>query len=431
MTDSHDRQPTPPTLKQALAYWLKLGFISFGGPAGQIAMMQSDLVDRRGWIDQQRFLNALNFCMLLPGPEAQQLATYVGLRMNGLAGGIAAGVLFVLPGAVVLLALSFIAAAYGDAPWVTAAFRGVAPVVIAIIAVALWRLARRTLKGPVPALLALAAFVGLQLPGVSFPMIVLGAALCGVLAGRFGIAGFGTSADPAAPAASEESGGWRRLLRLCAIFLGLWGAVVAGILATLGTAPFLGVIELFTTAAFVTFGGAYAVLPYIAERAVEDYGWLSSADMVRGLALAETTPGPLILVTQFVGFFAGWNQAGDLPQWLTGSIAAMLTVYVTFLPCFLFILAGAPYVERLSRNRRAAAALAAITAAVVGVILNLGVVLGEAILFTASGFDWVAAGVAAVSLVLLLRFSLQVHWAVLGGALFGLAEAALSGAFAP
>ncbi|NBB82872.1 MAG: chromate efflux transporter, partial [Alphaproteobacteria bacterium] len=339
-------RPPAPSLREAIGYWARLGLTSFGGPAGQIAMMQTELVDRRGWIDQRRFLNALNFCMLLPGPEAQQLATFVGWRLHGLKGGLAAGTLFVLPGAVVLLALAWIAAAHGDVPAVAAVFEGVKPAVVAIIAAALWRIARRTLDGAAPVALAVLAFLGLYVFGVPFPVIVLGAGLIGLAAGRAGLAAFGRpnaddgppAADPTEPTGPAER---RRLLRLLAVFAVLWAVPVAGVLAVLGTEPWAGVAWLFTKAAFVTFGGAYAVLPYIADQAVGTYGWLTPEDMIRGLALAETTPGPLILVTQFVGFFAGWTAPGAMPPFAAATIAAVLTLYVTFLPCFLFIFAGA------------------------------------------------------------------------------------------
>lgn len=402
-----------------MAYWLRLGLISFGGPAGQIAMMQSELVDRRGWIDQRRFLNALNFCMLLPGPEAQQLATYVGWRLHGVRGGLAAGVLFVLPGALVLWALAYVAAAHGGVPIVAAVFEGIKPVVVAIILAALLRIGRRTLTGWLPACLALAAFAAIQGFGVAFPIIVLVAALIGLAAERLGLASLAGTSDAAAPAPVRHRS---RLVLLTAIFAALWALPVLGVIAWLGVEPFTDIAVLFTKAAFVTFGGAYAVLPYIADAAVNTYGWLSPDDMVRGLALAETTPGPLILVTQFVGFFAGWNAPGDLAPALAGGAAAWLTVYVTFLPCFLFIFAGAPYVERLGRNRFARAALVAVTAAVVGVILNLAVFLGRAVFVLADGsIDWRAGVMAATALFVLVRWNPGVHWVVLAGAVIGAA----------
>ncbi|HYE50057.1 MAG TPA: chromate efflux transporter [Azospirillaceae bacterium] len=421
-TDPAAPRPSP---GEALLFWLKLGCINFGGPAGQIALMQHELVDRRGWIDQRRFLHGLNFCMLLPGPEAQQLATYVGWRLHGVTGGLAAGLLFILPGALAMLGLSWLAAAHGGLDWVAALFHGVKPVVLAIIAAAVWRIGRRTLNGWPALALAAAAFIGLYFLGIPFPAIVAGAALVGIATARaghdvFAPAGHGP-ADDAPVAEAARPPGVGRVLALLALFLVLWAVPVLGVLALLGEEPFRDVASLFTKAAFVTFGGAYAVLPYIADAAVNRYGWLSPADMVNGLALAESTPGPLILVTQFVGFFAGWNQPGALPPFLAGAVASVLTLHVTFLPCFLFIFLGAPYIEGLIHNRTAAAALAAVTAAVVGVILNLGVFLGTHVLVPRPGeVDWFAVVLALAGLAALLRLKLAVHWLVLAGALAGL-----------
>lgn len=418
-----------PGFGEALRFWFWLGCVSFGGPAGQIALMQQELVDKRRWIDSTRFLHGLNFAMLLPGPEAQQLATYVGWRLHGTLGGLAAGGLFVLPGALVLLGLSWLAAEHGDLAWVAALFDGVKPVVIAIIAASVWRLGRRTLKGPAPLFLALAAFLGLYLGHLPFPVLIAGAALIGYLAAKagkplFAPAGHGVT-DDFVPDDRPADRSAERLLRLSMLFAALLLAPVAAIVLLLGRQPWADIADLFTTSAFVTFGGAYAVLPFIAERAVETYHWLTPADMLNGLALAESTPGPLILVTQYVGFFAGWNHPGDLSPGMAGLIGAALTTYVTFLPCFFFIFAGAPYVEALIHNRAAAGALAAITAAVVGVILNLGVVLGEQVLLPGGQPDRVALLVAAVALLALLRFKVAVHWLVLAGAALGLARMAL------
>ena len=428
-------QPSTPAFPVFLLYWLKLGCISFGGPAGQIAMMQSELVDRRGWIDQRRFLHALNFCMLLPGPEAQQLATYIGWRLYGTLGGLVSGVLFVLPGALVLLVLSWVAAAHGEAPLVAALFDGVKPAVVAIIAAALWRVGRRTLHGPAAVALAAAAFLALFALSVPFPLVIAGAALVGLVAVRLGRNWFAPPhplADDGTvdggPAVADPLPGPGRLLRLAAVFVLLWVVPVGAVLLMLGWQPWAGVAALFTKAAFVTFGGAYAVLPYIAGQAVDVYGWLTAEEMVNGLALAETTPGPLILVVQYVGFFAGWNHPGGLSPLWAGAVAALLTSWVTFLPCFLFIFAGAPYVERLIHNRNAAAALGAITAAVVGVILNLGVWLGLAVLLPAGRPDGAALLIAALALAALARWSVPVHWVVLGGAIAGLLRAGIAGA---
>ncbi|PWC88899.1 chromate transporter [Azospirillum sp. TSH100] len=429
--------PAPPFFTFCL-YWLRLGLTSFGGPAGQIAMMQSELVDRRRWIDQTRFLHALNFCMLLPGPEAQQLATYIGWRMYGVRGGLLAGGLFVLPGALVLLALSWIAAAHGDTGLVGALFDGIKPAVVAIIAAAVWRLGRRTLKGPPAVAMAGAAFLALALLHLPFPLVIGAAAVVGGVAARLGHHWFAhphpvADDDDAADLTAEPAPRTGRLLVLLALGVVLWVVPVGAILLAFGPDPWRGVAALFTKAAFVTFGGAYAVLPYIAGQAVDSYGWLSSREMIDGLALAETTPGPLILVTQYVGFFAGWNRPGALSPALAGTLGSALTTYVTFLPCFLFIFAGAPYLERLIHNRLAAGALAAIAAAVVGVILNLGVYLGMAVLMpdgqhTAGNLIW-AWAIMLTALYALTRRSVAIHWVVAGGAAAGLIQALAASSF--
>jgi chromate transporter len=415
-----------PPLKAALRFWHWLGWVSFGGPAGQIAIMQHELVDRRGWIGQQPFLRALNFCMLLPGPEAQQLATYIGWRLHGWPGAVAAGALFVLPGALVMFALSWLLAAHGEAPAVAAILSGIKPVVIAIIIQALWRIGRRALNGPAPLVLAAAAFLALFLFHVPFPLVILAAGAIGAAASRlehnpFAPPGHGAAADDAPAALPPHAIG--RALGYTALFLALWAAPVALAVGLLGPEPFVAVARLFTGAAFVTFGGAYAVLPYIADVAVNQLHWLSAAEMVDGLALAETTPGPLIMVLQYVGFLAGWKQAGALDPLLAATVAAALTTWVTFLPSFLFILVGAPYVEAIGRVRWAGAALGAITAAVAGVILNLAMFLGEAVLVPAGRPDWPAIVAAAVAFAVLWRWQPGIHWLVAGGAVFGLLRA--------
>lgn len=412
-----------PGFSEALRFWFWLGCVSFGGPAGQIALMQQELVERRRWIDSTRFLHGLNFAMLLPGPEAQQLATYIGWRMHGVAGGLAAGLLFVLPGAVVLLVLSWLAARHGDLAWVVALFDGVKPVVVAVIIASVWRIGRRTMRGPAPILTALIAFLCLQFH-VPFPVVIAGAALTGYMASRtartlFVPAGHGAD-DSYATDDRKVDRSVGRLVRMVIIFAMLWRLPILIVFSLLGRDPWADLAQLFTSAAFVTFGGAYAVLPYIAERAVETYHWLSPADMLNGLALAESTPGPLILVTQYVGFFAGWNHPGSLSAGMAGLLAAALTTYVTFLPCFFFIFAGAPYVDSLIHNRAAGGALAAIAAAVVGVILNLGVLLGRQVLLPAGQPDLVALSVATMALAAMLRLKWPVHWLVLAGAVFGL-----------
>lgn len=402
-------------------FWLKIGCLSFGGPAGQIAMMQGELVDRLRWVDQRRFLHVLNFCMLLPGPEAQQLATYLGWRLYGVAGGIISGGLFILPGAAVLTGLSWLMAAHGDAPALAAVFAGIKPVVVALIFAAAWRIGRRVLTTRPALALAAAAFVALFALEAPFPLVVLGAGALGALAARAGRHWFTTGhgeAD-AATLTEEARPSVSRLLWLLVIFLALWATPMLIVVGALGPDPWRALGLFFTKAAFVTFGGAYAVLPYVAQQAVENYGWLSAAQMVDGLALAETTPGPLILVLQFVGFFAGWGAPGPLTPLQGGLLGAFLTLWVTFLPCFLFIFAGAPYVERLIHNRAAGGALAAITAAVVGVIVKLGVYLGTAVLLPGATIDWFAATLTAAALIALIRFKLAMHWAVAAGAAVG------------
>lgn len=401
--------------------WLKIGCLSFGGPAGQIAMMQSELVDRLRWVDQRRFLHVLNFCMLLPGPEAQQLATYLGWRLYGVAGGIISGGLFILPGAAVLTGLSWLMAAHGEAPALAAIFSGVKPVVVALIFAAAWRIGRRVLTTRPALALAAGAFLALYALGAPFPLVVLGAGVLGAAAARAGRHWFTTGhGDADAATLTEEARpSVSRLLWLLVIFLALWAAPMLLITGALGPDPWGALGLFFTKAAFVTFGGAYAVLPYVAQQAVENYGWLSATQMVDGLALAETTPGPLILVLQYVGFFAGWSGHGPLTPLQGGLLGGFLTLWVTFLPCFLFIFVGAPYVERLIHNRTASGALAAITAAVVGVIVKLGVYLGTAVLTPGGVIDWFAAALAAAALIALTRFKLAMHWAVAAGAAAG------------
>lgn len=419
------RDPAAPSFTEALRFWLKLGCINFGGPAGQIAIMQHELVDRRRWIDQGAFLRGLSFANLLPGPEAQQLATYIGWRLHGTWGGIVAGALFIVPGALVLFALSWIAAAHGSLPFVAAIFDGLKPVIIAVIAQAVWRIGTRTLHSWPAVVLAVAAFVAIFVAGIDFPWIVLAAAAAGWFwpgaVSPFAQGGHGAArADDVAHAAAHRSP--LRVAGLVALFVALWAAAVFGTVALAGRAPYADIATLFTKAAFVTFGGAYAVLPYVADAAVNDYGWLTPADMLNGLALAETTPGPLILVLQYVGFFAGWNAPGTLSPVAAATLAAALTSYVTFLPSFLFILLGAPYVEGLHAHKRVGAALGAITAAVVGVILNLGVFLAQGVLFQGGRVAWIGVAVAVASFVALQRFKIGIHWLVLAGALFGLAQ---------
>ena len=398
-----------PTFREALGVWAKIGLISFGGPAGQIALMHRVLVEERKWIDEPRYLNALNFCMLLPGPEAMQLATYVGWRLHGVKGGLTAGLLFVLPGALVVLTLSMLYAALGKVPAVEALFIGIKAAVLAIVVEALLRIARRSLKDGAEWALAGLAFAGIFLFAVPFPLIVLAAAIFGFVrnSGR-------PSEHRAAPPVSVP---FARTLATAAVWLAIWLVPLAAIAALFGPSHVLSQIALFfSKLAVVTFGGAYAVLAYMAQDVVAAYGWLEPGEMLDGLGLAETTPGPLILVTEFVGFLAAHRHGGGSP-WAMGMLGALVTLWMTFAPCFLWIFVGAPYVERLNAEPRLRAALAAVTAAVVGVILNLTVWFALHVLFAGvterfagplrllipdpGTFSWPAALLSGLAVVLL------------------------------
>ncbi len=378
-----------PTFGQALRVWLKIGLLSFGGPAGQIAMLHREVVDERRWIGDRRFLHALNFCTLLPGPEAQQLATYLGWLMHGVRGGLAAGILFVLPGAAVMLVLSLIYALYGDVPLIAAVFFGLKAAVLVLVVEALLRIGKRALKGSMAWSLAAAAFVALFFLGLPFPLTVLAAGLIGYfLPDSFSHGGHG-SAKSDAPALIDallatDPGRPARLAagarRAGAIALVVWLVPVVGLSVWVG-GTYADVAQFFSKMAVVTVGGAYAVLAYVAQDAVASYRWLSAPEMLAGLGLAETTPGPLILVLQFVGFLAGFRAPGALTGVAGGVVASVLTLWVTFAPCFAFVFLGAPVIERLQSNRSLAGALAAITAAVVGVVANLAVWFGLRVLF--------------------------------------------------
>ncbi len=355
--------------REAFRVWLRIGLISFGGPAGQIALMHKVLVEEKKWIDEARFLHALNFCMLLPGPEAQQLATYVGWLLHRTLGGLIAGILFVLPGALVILALSLLYAAFGQLPLVEAAFFGIKAVVLAVVAEALLRIGRRALRSRLHLGIAAAAFVGIFFFALPFPLIVVLAGLLGFLG-----AALGQRADPKEPDAEVPIGraDRRASLRAALVCLALWLAPTAALLALLGPDQvFSQIAVFFSKMAVVTFGGAYAVLAYVGQQAVETYAWLEPGEMLDGLGLAETTPGPLIMVVQFVGFLGAHRNPGALDPFGAGILGAVLTTWVTFLPCFAWIFLGAPYVEALRGNRKLDAALSGVTAAVVGVILNL------------------------------------------------------------
>lgn len=363
---------------EAISVWWRIGVLSFGGPAGQIALMHRILVEEKGWVDEARFLHALNYCMLLPGPEAQQLATYVGWLLHGVRGGLVAGLLFILPGAVAILALSWLYVLLGDLAVVEGLFFGLKAAVLAIVAQALLRIAGRALQGLLKPLLALAAFTALFVFSLPFPLVVIGAGLIGYVGARF-FSPADTSAEvPLAPVTVRP--GTRTAAITCLL---LWLGTVGGLVLLLGPDNVFAQISVFfAKMALITFGGAYAVLSYVAQQGVEHYQWLQPGEMLDGLAMAETTPGPLILVTQFVGFLAGFREGVPQPGLLTATAGALLTLWVTFLPCFVWIFAGAPHVEKLRGHRALSAALAAITAAVVGVIANLALWFALNALFT-------------------------------------------------
>jgi chromate transporter len=385
-----------PTFAEATRVWLKVGLLSFGGPAAQIAMMHRILVDEKRWISDSRFLHALNYCMLLPGPEATQLATYIGWLLHKTRGGIVAGALFVLPGIVAIMVLSWIYVIAGQLGIVAALFFGLKAAILAVVLEAVFRVGRRALKSTPLILLAAAAFFALYFFNVPFPVVVLAAALIGYLGGKFDWGGFDVQTGHAASGSTavvdalidqqqpeHTRPSLRRFVTVSLVWLALWLIPVAVLLLTLGEANvFSRIAVFFSKMAMVTFGGAYAVLAYVAQQAVEHYHWLTAGEMLDGLGLAETTPGPLIMVLQFVGFLAAFRDAGGMPPLLAATLGGLLATWVTFIPCFLWIFAGAPYVETLRNNKALSTALAAITAAVVGVILNLAVWFAVNVIFS-------------------------------------------------
>jgi chromate transporter len=421
---------SPVPFATALRFWFKLGCISFGGPTGQIAIMHQELVERRRWISEPRFLHALNFCMLLPGPEAQQLATYIGWLLHGIRGGLAAGVLFVLPSLFVLLALSWMYMAFGDVPEVAGVLYGVKPAVIAIVLFAAWRLGSRALRDPVLWIIAAAAFAAIFFFKVSFPYIVLGAGFIGYLGGRIAPARFRGGTEPVddqtpAPEHVRVYGG--RIALYVTVGVLLWGAVLAALVLTFGwQGTFTQMGWFFSKAALLTFGGAYAVLPYVQQAAVEQFGWLTAAQMIDGLALGETTPGPLIMVVTFVGFVGGWthNPFGPELSAVSGIGGGLVATWFTFLPSFLFIFAGAPLVERTRGNQKFTAPLTAVTAAIVGVIVNLAVYFAAHVLWPdAATLDWLAVAISVGAFVALWRFKVGVIPVIAVCAMLGLVRA--------
>ena len=424
---------THPSFAEAFRFWLKLGFISFGGPAGQIAIMQTELVDRKKWISQSRFLHALNYCMLLPGPEAQQLAIYIGWLLHKTWGGIVAGALFVIPSVFVLWGLSYIYAAFGNLPWIAAVFYGLKPAVTAIVLAAVIRIGRKALKNEVMWSIAAVAFVAIYFFKVPFPVIVLAAGAIGLVGGRFWptkfhvVSGHGTNSEASVLSDEQSSAehtrpSWARAWKVIVVCVALWAAptLLAGFVCGWQSTLFNeGVF--FSKAAVVTFGGAYAVLPYVAQEAVYHYGWLHPGQMMDGLGLAETTPGPLIMVVQFVGFVGAWQHPEGLSPVVAATLGALVTTWATFTPCFLWVFLGAPHIEQLRGNEKLASALSTITAAIVGVILNLAVWFALRVFFPQTGvIDWFAIAVAACALLGLLRWRWSVIAVVLGSGLAGL-----------
>jgi chromate transporter len=443
----HDHQPAPAAVpfRSALRFWLKLGFISFGGPAGQIAVMHEELVERRRWISDRRFLHALNYCMVLPGPEAQQLATYIGWLLHRTRGGIAAGVLFVLPSLLILIALSWIYIAFGHLPVVAGLFYGIKPAVTAIVLQAAHRIGTRALQNPALWAIAALAFIAIFAFNTPFPLIVIAAALLGALGGhiapdRFRTGGHaaGTASAQAAliddhtPTPAHARYRHAHLLRVLAVGALLWLAPIGALCALYGWHGTLTQMGwFFTKAALMTFGGAYAVLPYVYQGAVTHYEWLSATQMIDGLALGETTPGPLIMVVAFVGFVGGWLREALGPEqlFLAGALGACVATWFTFLPSFLFILAGGPLVESTHAELKFTAPLTAITAAVVGVIINLALFFAYHVWWP-QGFggsiEWAAIAITALAAVALLKFRRNVIEVIAASALLGLAWTLIS-----
>ncbi len=426
-----------PTFSEALKFWIKLGFISFGGPAGQIAIMHEYLVDRKKWISESKFMHALNYCMVLPGPEAQQLATYIGWMLHGTRGGLAAGILFVLPAMFILLGFSIIYVTFGNTPWIYAMFNGLKPAVIAIVILALIKIGKKSLLSPFHYFVALAAFVCIFFFNIPFPLIILGAILIATLTRKFLPSFLDTGNNKIARNDKDEADYYinKNTIVPNTGFMPLRFLKQAGLGAMLWTTPLVAFYFLtsdfafwkklsffFTQAAFVTFGGAYAVLPYVAQVSVEKFNWLSSLQMIDGLALGETNPGPLIMVLVFVGFMAGHNHFGN--SIAMGTLGLITTTFYTFLPSLLFIFVGAPIIERTQQNEKVKEILALVTAAVVGVILNLTIYLGRAVVFPTNisftRLDYSTLGWTIISLFAMYRFKVNIIAWIAISAVFGL-----------
>ena len=432
--------PPPVTLTEALWYWLKLGFISFGGPTGQIALMHTDLVERKRWISEQRFLHALNYCMLLPGPEAMQLAVYIGWLMHRTVGGLIAGALFVLPSLLILILLSWIYLAFGDLPIVAGVLYGIKPALVAIVLGAAWRIGSRSLRNRWLVSIAALAFIGIALLQLPFPLIIGIAAVLGLIGGRVMPDRFQPGGGHAASRVSygpalidddtppPEHAAFKLKNLLLTSIAGIAIAAFALIALTIAFGeknPLAQMGWFFTKAALLTFGGAYAVLPYVYQGAVSTFGWLSAEQMIDGLALGETTPGPLIMIVAFVGFIGGWSREvfGPFSLFWSGCAGALVATFFTFLPSFVFILAGAPLIEATRQQPRVAAALNAISAAVVGVIVSLGGVFAVHVFHLAASparWDWLSILIATVATIALLRFKAGAARLVLACAITGL-----------
>lgn len=432
--------PADVSLREAFWYWLRLGFLSFGGPSGQIALMHYELVEKKRWISEQRFLHALNYCMLLPGPEAMQLATYIGWLMHRTVGGIVAGGLFVLPSLLILIVLSWLYLAFGDLPVVAGVLYGIKPAVVAIVLAAAWRIGSRSLKNRWLAAIALLAFVLISVAELPFPAVIAIAALIGAIGGRVvpqyfrpggGHAGSDKHYGPAliddhTPPPAHAAFSWRGLLRTAVIGVVIGAVVLALLNLAFGWRnPLVQMGWFFTKAAMLTFGGAYAVLPYVVQGAVDHFGWLTAAQMIDGLALGETTPGPLIIIVAFVGFVGGWTKEvfGPLALFWSGFGGALVAAFFTFLPSFVFIFAGGPMVEATRGNLKLTAPLTAITAAVVGVILSLAAFFAIHVFhldLPPTRWDWIAIAIAAAALLALLRFKASTIRLIIACAVAGL-----------
>ena len=428
--------PIAPTLKQAFCYWLKLGFISFGGPAGQIAIMHTDLVENKRWISEKRFLHALNYCMVLPGPEAQQLATYIGWLMHKTRGGLLAGGLFVLPSLLILMVLSTIYMRFGSTPAVAGVLYGIKPAVVAIVLFAAYRIGSRTLKNKALWVIAFASFLAITLFGLPFPLIVISAALIGYLGNRYApklFSGSGTHKgldknfgksviDDDTPTPAHAHFSWHGLVKFLVIGVMIWLVGMALLTTVYGwSAVYTQMAWFFTKAALLTFGGAYAVLPYVYQGAVTHYGWLTPTQMMDGLALGETTPGPLIIVVAFVGFVGGWSHATLASPLVSALLAASIVTFFTFLPSFIFIFMGAPFIEATKNNLKLNAPLTAITAAVVGVIVALALFFALHVFWLNHiQIDWLAMLAAVLGFVALYQFKVNTMRLIGAFALFGL-----------